>query len=238
MSKPFQFKEFTIHQNQCAMKIGTDAVLLGAWANIDNNPNSILDIGTGTGILALMLAQRSVAETIEAVEIDENTYVQAVENFENSPWGNRLFCFHAGFLEFVLEMKNENYDLIIVNPPFYEENYKTENTQRDLARFQDALPFEHLLYGVAKLLAKNGEASFVIPFTQEKKLIQIAAQLKLYPKKITRVKGTETSKIKRSLISFTFQQQKIELTNLIIEAERHQYTTDYINLTKKFYLKM
>ena len=93
--QPFNFKQFKVEQDKCAMKIGTDAVLLGAWSNLKTNPFSILDIGSGTGILSLMLAQRSNAEIIDALEIDENAYEQCVENFENSPWSDRLFCYHA-----------------------------------------------------------------------------------------------------------------------------------------------
>ena len=124
MSTPFKFKEFTVSQDQCAMKIGTDGVLLGAWTSIAHLPNTILDIGSGTGILALMLAQRSTAETIDALEIDENAHAQSVENFEASPWGDRLFCYHAAFLEYVSGI-DEEYDLIISNPPFYSENFES-----------------------------------------------------------------------------------------------------------------
>ena len=125
MSK-FQFKQFSLEQDRCAMKIGTDGVLLGAWTPIENNPFSILDIGTGTGIIALMLAQRSNAEQIDALEIDEDAYEQATDNFENSPWNDRLFCFHAGLDEFVEEPEDE-YDLIVSNPPFHGEDYKSSN---------------------------------------------------------------------------------------------------------------
>ena len=114
----FQFKKFSVNQDKCAMKIGTDSVLLGAWCPIDNNPFSVLDIGAGTGILSLMLAQRSNAEQIDSLEIDDDAYEQCVENFENSPWSDRLFCFHAGLDEFVDEPEDE-YDLIISNPPFF-----------------------------------------------------------------------------------------------------------------------
>lgn len=106
MSK-FQFKQFTVQQDQCAMKIGTDGVLLGAWAPIKHDPFSILDIGTGTGIIALMLAQRSNEVQIDALEIDEKAYEQATDNFENSPWNDRLFCFHAGLDEFMEEPEDE-----------------------------------------------------------------------------------------------------------------------------------
>ena len=237
MNKPFTFKEFTIQQDRCAMKIGTDGVILGAWTTIDHNPFSILDIGTGTGVLSLMLAQRSHADTIEAIEIDDSAFEQAAENFENSPWGDRLFCYHAGFNEFVEEI-DDKYDLIISNPPFYSENYKTDNKQRDLARFSDALPFEHLLYGTAKLLSENGIASFIIPFSEEANFISIAEKIGLFPNKITHVKGTPDSEIKRSLMSFSFTKTDIDSSELIIETIRHQYTEAYINLTKAFYLKM
>ncbi|MBX9808015.1 MAG: methyltransferase, partial [Flavobacteriaceae bacterium] len=162
----FQFKQFSVEQDRTAMKIGTDGVLLGAWTPIDNNPFSILDIGTGTGIIALMLAQRSAAEQIDALEIDEDAYEQATDNFENSPWNDRLFCFHAGLDEFV-EEPEEEYDLIVSNPPFYSEDYKSENEQRDLARFQDAMPFEDLIEAAALLLSENGIFSVIIPFKEE-----------------------------------------------------------------------
>ena len=162
MTKPFKFKEFTINQDQCAMKIGTDSVLLGAWASIEKIPLSVLDIGAGTGVLSLMLAQRCSAELIDAIEIDDNAFEQCVDNFEQSPWGDRLFCYHASLEEFIEEIEDK-YDLIICNPPFYSEDYKTKSDQRDLARFQDAMPFEHLLKSVSKLLSENGIFSVVIP---------------------------------------------------------------------------
>lgn len=219
------------------MKIGTDGVLLGAWASIQHQPETILDIGTGTGILALMLAQRSVAHTIEALEIDDDAFEQAAENFENSPWADRLFCYHAGFIEFIEEV-DDKYDLIVSNPPFYVENYKTKNSKRDLARFTDALPFNHLLYGTAKLLSENGKATFIIPYTEEKNFIAMAAEVKLYPNNIVRVKGNPNSSLKRSLLEFSFQQTPITSTELTIETSRHQYTSAYIDLTKNFYLKL
>ncbi|MGO4818566.1 tRNA1(Val) (adenine(37)-N6)-methyltransferase [Flavobacterium sp. W22_SRS_FP1] len=237
MSK-FQFKQFSIDQDRCAMKIGTDGVLLGAWTPIENNPFSILDIGTGTGIIALMLAQRSHAEQIDALEIDEEAYEQSVENFENSPWSDRLFCFHAGLHEFVEEPEDE-YDLIISNPPFYNEDYKTESKQRDMARFQDAMPFEDLIEAAALLLSENGVFSVIIPFKEEDTFLTLAKEYELYPLKITRVKGTPTTDIKRSLLAFG-QTENIDITidELIIETERHIYTPEYIALTKEFYMKM
>ena len=237
MNKAFQFKQFSVNQDQCAMKIGTDGVLLGAWTSIDDNPSSILDIGSGTGILALILAQRSHANTIDALEIDDKAYEQCVDNFEQSPWSDRLFCYHATLKEFAEEIE-DTYDLIICNPPFYSENYKTENLQRDLARFQDAMPFEHLLESVALLLSKNGKFSVVIPFSEEEPFVTLASKVGLFPQKITRVKGTPSTEIKRSFLEFSFSKTKVETSELIIEITRHHYTDAYINLTKDFYLKM
>ncbi|GAA4294293.1 tRNA1(Val) (adenine(37)-N6)-methyltransferase [Aestuariibaculum suncheonense] len=239
-NKPFTFKEFTIHQDQCAMKVGTDGVLLGAWASIENNPFSILDIGAGTGVIGLMLAQRSSAEIIDALEIDDAAYEQCVDNFEQSPWGDRLFCYHASLEEFADEIEDK-YDLILSNPPFYSEDYKSENEQRDLARFSDAMPFEHLIESVSKLLSETGEFCVIIPYKEENSFIDLASNYNLYPTKILNVKGNPETEFKRSLLNFSFAEnhaENIEKIELIIETERHQYTEAYINLTKDFYLKM
>ena len=237
MSK-FQFKQFSIEQDQCAMKIGTDGVLLGAWTPIENNPLRILDVGTGTGIIALMLAQRSSASQIDALEIDENAYEQATDNFENSPWNDRLFSFHAGLEEFV-EEPEDKYDLIISNPPFYTEDYKSENQQRDLARFSDAMPFEELIEAADLLLSENGIFTVIIPFKEEERFIDLCAEVELFPIKVTRAKGSPTTPIVRSLLAFKrYELSVLEADELIIEINRHEYTDEYIELTKDFYLKM
>jgi tRNA1Val (adenine37-N6)-methyltransferase len=234
----FQFKQFSIQQDKTAMKVGTDGVLLGAWTPIDHNPFSVLDIGAGTGIISLMLAQRSHAQQIDALEIDENAYEQATDNFENSPWNDRLFCFHAGLDEFIEEPEDE-YDLIVSNPPFYSEDYKTQREQRDLARFQDAMPFEELIEAADLLLSENGIFAVILPFKEEENFIALAKESELYPVKITRVKGTPTSEIKRSLLAFSRNENTTVSTDeLIIETARHIYTSEYIELTKEFYLKM
>ncbi|MBO6880940.1 methyltransferase [Winogradskyella sp.] len=237
MNKPFQFKQFTVNQDQCAMKIGTDGVLLGAWTSVDHNPFNVLDIGAGTGILSLMIAQRSNAEQIEAIEIDDDAFEQCAENFENSPWNDRLFCFHASLLEYI-EAVDEKFNLIICNPPFYSEDYKTEDKARNLARFSDAMPMEHIIFAVINFLSENGIFSIVIPHKMENTFIEEASLIGLFPNRILRVKGNPNSEIKRSLIEFSYSETATKISELIIETERHQYTDDYINLTKDFYLKM
>lgn len=233
----FSFKQFNVQQDRCAMKIGTDGVLLGAWTPLINNPYNLLDIGAGTGILSLMLAQRSNLEQIDAIEIDEGAYEQCVENFEASPWSDRLFCFHAGLDEFVDDPEDQ-YDLIISNPPFYTDTFKSENTQRDIARFEDALPFEELIEAADLLLSDNGIFSVIIPYKEETKFVSMCKELELFPLKITRVKGTPTAEIKRSLLAFTRIEQTPIIDELTIEISRHQYTPEYIALTEDFYLKM
>jgi len=237
MSKPFKFKQFSINQDKCAMKIGTDGVLLGAWATLKHNPFSILDIGSGTGLLSLMLAQRSFAEVIEAVEINDRAYEQCVENFENSDWSDRLFCYHASLQEFAEEI-DDTYDLIICNPPFYSEDYKTSDKSRDMARFQDAMPFEHLVICAVKLLSENGKLTVIIPFKEENRFIDLASKQGLYTNDILRVRGNPTSEIKRSLLEFSFTKNNTKTEELTIEISRHNYTEDYINLTKDFYIKL
>ncbi|WP_350284646.1 methyltransferase [uncultured Croceitalea sp.] len=237
MKKPFRFKQFTIHQDRCAMKVGTDGVLLGAWASLEHHPNTVLDIGAGTGVIALQLAQRSHAEVIDAIELDEDAYEQCVENFEASDWGDRLFCYHASVQEFAEEM-DETYDLIVSNPPFYVEDVSSGNSARDRARQANTMPFEVLLASAVKLLGDDGEFAVIVPFKEEAHITQLAKTFGLFPKLITRVKGNSAAQIKRSLLQFSFRSQEAITTALTIETERHQYTAEYQALTKDFYLKM
>lgn len=237
MSQPFQFKQFTVHQDRCAMKIGTDGVLLGAWVDLNPPPQQILDVGAGTGVIAMQLAQRTAAPVIDAVEIDADAFEQCSDNFENSPWGDRLFCYHASIQEFASEI-DETYQLIISNPPFYSENCKSENTARDTARFTDALPFEHLLACVAHLLAENGMFALILPKKEESEFLSLAEKAGLFPNRICRVRGTTNSEEKRSLITLNFQKKPVVYETLTIETSRHEYTEDYLALVRDFYLHL
>jgi tRNA1Val (adenine37-N6)-methyltransferase len=222
------------------MKVGTDGVLLGAWCSVGDYPDSILDIGSGTGVIALMLAQRSDAMTIDAVEIDEKAYEQTVDNFEKSDWGDRLYCYNATFQDFANEIAEEQecYDLIVSNPPFYTDEFETNNAARNKARFTSSLPFEELILGVSKILSPLGKYVVIIPFKEEEGFINLAKQYNFFLTRVCRVQGNSSSEIKRTLLEFSFTNTEVEVEFLIIETVRHQYTKEYIELTKDFYLKM
>ena len=222
------------------MKVGTDGVLLGAWCSLENYPKTILDIGTGTGIISLMLAQRSSAISIDGVEIDKSAFEQTVDNFENSDWSDRLYCYNTSFQKFADESNNEaiKYDLIVSNPPFYKEDYITKNISRNKARFSQFLSFKELIQGVSKILSKSGFFSTIIPFKEESAFIGLAQQNSLFLNKLCRVKGNKNSEIKRCLLTFSFNKKATKETNLIIENSRHKYTKEYVELTNSFYLKM
>ena len=235
--KPFQFKQFNIQQDKTAMKVGTDGVLLGAWANLDFYPNSILDIGAGTGLIALMMAQRSDAETIDAIELNDAAYEQTVENFENSDWADRLFCYHASLDEFTDEI-DEKYDFIISNPPFYRSTYKELSEDRAMARHSESLTYADLLESTSKLLSKNGNCAFIIPFEEEENFLKIAEAHQLFPNRITHVKGAVNTTVKRSLLQLSFLKAEAILSELTLELTRHNYTEEYKSLVQDFYLKL
>lgn len=241
MPEPFRFKQFSVAHDRCAMKIGTDGVLLGAWASLDHDPKSILDVGAGSGIISLQLAQRALAETIDAVEIEPNAYEQCVENFENSLWNDRLFCYHASFSDFVKEIDTP-YDLIVSNPPFYNPTSTSHNKpitdSREKARQNVALPFYELIAGAVKLMSPKGQFALIIPKENEAAILRHAKQHRLYLQNHTDVKGTDNTPVKRSLLQFGFQKTTTKSNVLVIEKSRHNYTDDYINLVKDFYLKM
>ena len=230
----FRFKNFTVFQNNCAMKVGTDGVLLGAWAECAGASN-ILDIGTGTGLISLMLAQRSNAN-IDAIEIDTNAYLQAKENILNSEWKNRIEIFNISFQDFNTN-KSSVYDLIVTNPPYFINSLKAKNTERTNARHNNLLTHRDLLAGVDRLLTKKGVFCLILPYEQTYDFINMANDYNLYCKKILKVKPTLNKEPKRALIELRREKIKYEEQILIIEKEkRHDYTQQYKNLTKDFYL--
>ncbi|MDO4728165.1 MAG: methyltransferase [Bacteroidota bacterium] len=233
----FHFKKFNIKQDKAAMKVGTDGVLLGAWINIPDVCQSALDIGTGTGLIALMLAQRSDIEIIDGIEIEDNAYEQTVENFENTPWNDRLFCYHCSLEEFSQEI-DDKYDLIVCNPPFFDPSTPIGNNARAQARYTTSLPFSELLKSVDCLLSETGTFGVIIPFEQETHFINLALENNLFPSRITRVRGNAQAPLKRSLLTFVRTKENICIDELVIETARHTYTSEYIELVKDFYLNM
>lgn len=219
------------------MKIGTDSLLLGAWASIDNSPNSILDIGTGCGILALQMAQSSRANTIDAIEPDADSYEQAVGNFENSPWADRLFCYHCTLQEFLQEPE-ELYDVVISNPPFYDSAFTSPNLKRANARHTGSLSFESLVEAMDVLLSKNGIFNLILPYPEEEKFIAIAASQNIFPHKICRVKDRTDSPTKRSLLALGFEEKIPIISQLELKNDTGGYCNDFKNLTGEFYMEL
>lgn len=229
----FRFKQFAIVQEKSAMKIGTDGVLLGAWAT-QNNPQQILDIGAGTGLITLMLAQRFPKAKIIGIEIDQEAAIEAQSNLRNSPFHDRCEIIQTPFQLYTPEIK---FDLIVSNPPFFEISL-SEVSNRSIARQQLQLTFEELIQNSEKHLTENGTCAYIIPYNAHQKLIEIAEQFQLFPSEVLHVKGNEKAPLKRSLIAFTRNKSDCKIDELIIEKERHIYTDSYIDLTKDFYLKM
>jgi tRNA1Val (adenine37-N6)-methyltransferase len=217
------------------MKIGTDAIVLGAWATVDSSAQTILDIGAGTGILSLMMAQKAPHAFVEALEVEENAFEQCVDNFEQSPWSDRLFCFHASLEEF-MEEAEDTFDLVICNPPFFSGDIPENYTPRHLARKQQAMPLQTLMESVFTLLSENGVFYLVLPFEQEEIAIALAAKNSLFPNKILHLKGHPEATISRSFFAFTKKMESsTTYESLILETERGQWTEAYNNLTRDFY---
>ncbi|MDA3892928.1 MAG: methyltransferase [Salinivirgaceae bacterium] len=229
----FKFKHFTIIQEKSAMKVGTDGVLLGAWADCTNTTN-ILDIGTGTGLIALMLAQRS-GGNIDAVEINKDAAEEAKLNIESSSWSNiNLHC--CSIQDFSIG-RNATYDLIVSNPPYFTQSQKATTEARTYARHNDSLSPEALFNSVNNLLKKTGKFCVVIPSEDFENCCNVAASFQLYCTKKLCVKPTPSKDTKRVLLEFRKTKLKISVEVLIVEDRgRHQYSDNYKELTKDFYL--
>jgi tRNA1Val (adenine37-N6)-methyltransferase len=229
----FNFKQFTIGQENCAMKVGTDGVLLGAWTD-PGVANNILDVGTGSGLIAIMLAQRSNAQ-IDAIEIDKKAYNQALENAKQSPWQVRLNIIHSSFRDYCAGKKHK-YDLIVTNPPFFGNSLKAANQRRTLARHNDELPPDELLKGVDQLLAPSGRFCLILPQTNAQSFIKEAIMYNLFCIRKTSVKPIPSKIVSRVLMEFGRYRLNMGENNLIIQNEQGIYTEEYKLLTREFYL--
>lgn len=232
MSSSFHFKEFSIKQDKCAMKVGTDGVLLGAWISaIEGN---LLDIGCGTGLLSLMMAQRVENASIDAIDIEEQAFLQCVDNVKESKWSLKITTHHSSIQQYKTSKK---YQLIFSNPPYFVKSTKAPNQERSTARHTDELPFEELINGVINLLNANGIFALIMPVGEAEIFIQLATEKGLFLTRKCSVKPNEVKPLKRVLMEFSFQEKSILEEELTIETDkRHHYTKDYINLTKDFYL--
>lgn len=215
------------------MKVGTDGVLLGAWIKT-NGTKRILDIGTGTGLIALMLAQRSNA-IIDAIEIDKDAFEQAKENTATSRWNDRLNIFHSSLQDFS-ETSKSKYDLIVSNPPFFEGTYKAGTEARSIARHTDeTLSFDDLIKGVKNLLTPDGKFCVILPFKEGNCFIEKSKAGNLHVQKLTRVKTKSDKQEKRMMIEFSFLKINSIEDDIVIQEEDLSFTKEYIDLTKDYY---
>ena len=235
MSNPFfKFKQFTVFHDKCAMKVGTDGVLLGAWAPVGNVKRA-LDVGTGTGLIALLLAQRNLQARITAVEIDAAAAEQAQENVLHSPWADRIEVICHDFRSYRTEDK---FDLIVSNPPYFVDALKCPDEQRCTARHTSSLNYDLLFRRSASLLWEQGVVSIIIPAEAEKAVIDTAWNHKLFPAHRLQVFTKPGKPCRRILLTLGFQEKQCMEESLCIEAEQHGYSAEYIALTKDFYLKL
>lgn len=243
----FQFKQFTIRHDHSAMKVGTDGVLLGAWAQTPTTTSAssimeeevkegvhILDVGTGTGVIALMLAQRFPNAQIEGIDIDEESVIQAQENVSTSPFATQVSIEKKNFRNIVFFSKK--YHLIVSNPPFYQEETLGGNEVRDAARHTMSLPFEKLIENAAQLLLPDGYFSIIIPYQSAPIFISLCAQKQLYLTRRTDIRSTERKPFKRTLLEFSTHIHSTTVDTLTLYNPQNQRTHDYANLTKDFYL--
>ena len=200
--KPFHFKQFDIYHDKCSMKVGTDGVLLGAWASV-YDCKRLLDIGTGSGLIAIMAAQRTSNNVlIDGVEIESNAYSQAVENVNNCTWQNRIKI-HQTSIQQYSEFCSYKYDIIISNPPFFLSGSKSDDTNRNTARHSDALTQHQLIEAVKKLLADNGKFNIILPLKEGNEFVSTAKTNGLYCNRLTKVKPKIDKQIERILIEFS-----------------------------------
>ena len=230
----FAFKQFTIRHDRCARKGGTDGVLLGAWTDTTHSRH-VLDIGTGTGLIALMLAQRCPEAQITAIDIDNEAVAQAKENIHSSPWRGRVEATLQDICSYAVQSM---FDTIVSNPPYFINSLKSSDTQRNTARHTDTLSAEDLIRKTADLLTEDGYFSIILPTEQIEELIQISERVGLYPSRRTHVITRPGLMPKRTLMEFCKRETSCSIDELVVELDRHVYSKEYIALTRDFYLKM
>ncbi len=230
----FRFKQFSIQQADTSFKVGTDGVLLGAWADMNDVTNA-LDVGTGTGLIALMLAQRSSA-LITAIEPDEGSFRQACENVKNSGWQDRI-CVERTDLHSFAEKCQDKFDLIVTNPPFFSKSLINPDSREARARHTITLTHETIFRSAAVLLNDSGRLCMVLPYAEGMVAVAEAANHGLYCYEMIKVKPTPESEVKRLLLAFRKSREELKSRFLVIESGgRHIYSKEYSDLTHDFYL--
>jgi tRNA1Val (adenine37-N6)-methyltransferase len=239
MSEVFKFKKFEIHQDLCSMKVNTDGILLGAWSDIEAKHQG-LDIGTGTGLIALMLAQRSDDLRVTGIEIDQNSFRQAAENSKGSIFSSRLHIIHDSIQQYT-QTANVKYDLIVSNPPFFTGGTFSANENKANVRHTIKLSHADLLVSVQKLIAPNGHFDLILPYMEGLRFIELAAKYDFYPTHVTEVRSKVDKPVERLLIRLGYKvQEPVMQDQLVIHQsnEANDYSVDFIKLTKEFYLFM
>lgn len=234
-ARPFHFKQFVLAQSPSVMKVGTDGILLGAWVDT-NNAETILDIGTGTGMIAIMSAQKNDSAKIDAVDIEEEAYKLASLNTHACKWKDRLKVFHGSIQEFS-KGRDIQYDLIVSNPPFFTGGTFSENDGRNQMRHTVKLPNGELLQAVRRLLKKGGRFCVVLPYIEGLRFKEQAGNYGFYCTKKTDVFPTPEKEIERLLLQFELTEEPMITDQLIVE-NNNTYTDDFIALTKAFYRDM
>jgi tRNA1Val (adenine37-N6)-methyltransferase len=230
----FTFKQFTINQDKCAFKVGTDGVLLGASVNVTGK-DRILDIGTGTGLIALMLAQRCDAEIV-AIESDYNSFVQASENVRLSKWSSRIRVENSNLQNF--NPVNTEFALIVTNPPYFIDSLKNPDPVKSDTRHNDNLTHSDILTGANRLLSGKGLLQLIMPYDEGNIFIAEAQEYGFYCNSILKIRPIPSSEIRRLILGFSRNRGKTVERFLTIEkGERHEFTGEYIRMTKDFYLK-
>ena len=229
----FRFKQFSIKQDKTAMKVSTDGVLLGAWI-ASKKPKRILDIGTGTAILSIMAAQKFPEAQITAIEIDNDAFLEAKENINNCPWKKRLKIFNTDFFDFC-KISIEKYDLIISNPPYFDNQLKPRDKKKRIAKHSESLAFDKMIAEVSKILSPEGFFCVIIPFQRAETFIHLCAQNNLFVSRKTTIYPNENKKANRILLEFVRHICAIQ-DNFIRIREKGKYSRQYLELTKDFYL--
>ncbi len=237
----FQFKQFTVRQDKCAMKVCTDACLFGSLIPIFSNGERIqhiLDIGTGTGLLSLMIAQQLPAAFIDAIEIDEDAATQAKSNFKASPWKRNLNVFHTSIQHFNQSAKQpfNQYDLIVSNPPFYENDLKANDEKRNIALHSDALSFEDLLTAADDNLKDDGKFAVLLPYQRSAHFQQLAINKNFYLLNRILIRQTPEHQYFRSILLLGKEFDMQIQSEIIIKNENENYTPEFIELLKDYYL--